>query len=596
MSEMEQENTPHANRRQVIVGAALLGAGAAVGGGLVTGCSSDDDKGNSGKLTERQQTLYIGGWQSNPPTNFNPCSTTATFPTRTNQMQLIYESLFQYDLRDGGMKPGLGASFTQDAQSITVKIQPDAKWHDGKPVTADDVVYTWDFGNRVTSLDWHADWVYLKGVTKVDEKTVKFELNPAKLNPLVIKASMCSTWVLPKHVWSEVEKTNTGVKLAEYMNEKPMGSGPYKLDSYNAQQVILVRYDDYWGKSVRGKLPAPKKIVHPIWTENSAYAAAFEKNEIDAMQVFVQKIWEMWEVKKLPVKTWYQKQPYHMPGSMPFLTFNTKKKGLDNPKVRRAIAFAIDYARIAEQAVSKTSDPAQSSLLLPLGGDQQYFDKANVEANGWKYDPAKAKEILEKDLGATKGSDGIYKLSDGTRLGKWKLQTPKGWSDWNASCQVVAENLKAIGIDVEIDFPEANDLTPKIRSGDYEMAMWYINAKSDPSTPWGRFRDVMDMRGAAPIGETTNQNWGRFEHPQVPELLDKAAVATGDQAKATFKELDTIFMQNAPMIPLVYRALDFFEVNESVWTGFPTEKNPTAAPTWIGAGVQWLYEITPKKK
>jgi peptide/nickel transport system substrate-binding protein len=80
----------------------------------------------------------------------------------------------------------------------------------------------------------------------------------------------------------------------------------------------------------------------------------------------------------------------------------------------------------------------------------------------------------------------------------------------------------------------------------------------------------------------------------VPALLDKAATATGDELKTTLLQLDTIFMQKAPMIPLMYRPLDFFEYNGSVWKGFPTEKNPTAPPTFSGAGVLWLYDISPK--
>lgn len=595
MSDMEHENTPHASRRQVIAGAALLGAGAVVGGGLVTGCSKDDDGGSgSGATTERQQTLYMAGWQWGPPPNWNPCNSTASFPTQGNQMQLVYESLFAFDLRDSSLKPQLGASFDMpDGKTIVVKLQPDAKFQDGKPVTADDVVYTFDLAKRNKDLSWSSAWEYLESVTKVDDKTVKFALNPTKTNPGMTKTNLCQTYILPKHLWTEYEKANP--KIMEFANNNPVGSGPYKVKSGDATQLIFERDDNYWGKSVRGKLPAPKKIVHPIFKDNAAGDLAFERGEVDVMQQFTPQIWKMWQDKKKPVGTWFTEPPYYIPGGMPMLVPNTKKPGLSNPKVRRALAYSIDYARIAEQAMSKYSDPANSSLILPKGSDAQYFDAENVKAKGWSYDPDKAKQILEGELGAKKGADGVYVLPDGTKLGGWKLQTPTGWTDWQTAIQVVAESAKKVGFGIELDYPQANQLTPNVQTGNFDLVLWYIGAQTTAATPWQRYRDVMDIRGLPDVGTNAYYNYGRFSDPRVGPLLDKAATATGDVLKATLKELDTIFMENAPMIPLMYRPLDFFEFNETVWTGFPTSKNPSAPPTFSGAGVLWLYEISPKK-
>ena len=593
MSDMEHEGTPHASRRQVIVGAALLGAGAAVGGGLVTGCGTGgSDSGD--KNDERHQTLFMAGWQWGPAPNFNPCSPTAGFPCQTNQMHLIYETLFAFDLRDSSLKPELGVSFDMpDGKTIVVKMQKDAKWQDGKPVTADDVVFTFDLGKRHPEVNWNSAWEYLAGVTKVDDTTVKFALNPERTNPGMTKTNLCQTYILPAHLWTEIEKSNA--KIVEYPNNQPVGSGPYKLGPVDQSKLSYLRDDNYWGKSLHnGQLPATKKIVHPIFKDNAAGNLAFESGEVDVMQQFTPQIWKMWEDKKKPVVTWFREPPYFIPGGMPMLVFNTAKPGLNNPKVRRAIAYSIDYARIAEQAMSKYSDPAQSSLLLPKGSDQQYFDAANVAANGWKFDPEKTKQILEGELGAKKGSDGIYVLPDGTKLGGWKVQTPTGWTDWQTAIQIVAESTKKVGLGIEVDFPEANQLTPNVQTANFDLVLWYIGAQTTAATPWQRFRDVMDMRGVNPAGQNAFYNYGRFSDPRVAPLLDKAATATGDELKKTYKELDTIYMQNAPMVPLMYRPLDFFEANESVWTGFPTEKNPTAPPTFSGAGMLWLYELKTK--
>lgn len=585
--------TGHPTRRHVLLGAAALG-GAALGGSALAACSSSKSStgGSGGTKDKRHQTLFVGGFQWATPTNFNPLNPNACWPTAANQMQLVYEALFAFNILDGSLKPQLAESLEQpDATTINVKLRKDAKWQDGKPVTADDVVYTYQLGKKHEELSYSAAWVYLDDVTKVDDQTVKFALKKSGPNPAMTKTNLAQVAILPKHLWEGIEQQNA--KIVEYTNMQPVGSGPYKVDKQDATQVALIRDDNYWGKSAHGKLPAPKYIVHPIFKDNAAGDLAFQNGEVDVMQQFTPQIWKMWQDKKLPIATWYDQPPYHVPGSIPMCVVNTKKKGLSDPKVRRALAFAIDYKRIAETAMSQYSDPANSSVIIPKGSESQFFNADAVAKNGWKNDPAAAKKILEEDLKATKGSDGVYKLPDGTRLGPWVMQTPTGWSDWQAALQIVVDNAKAVGMDVTAQFPQATNVTTAVQNGNFDLAVWYV-AGASPATPWQRFRDVLDKRGVPAPGTSGFYNYGRFEHPDVPGLLDKAAVAATGDLKAIFDQLDAIFMANAPMIPLMYRPLEFYEFNEKVWKGFPTSKNPSNPPMFQGAGVFWLYDLQAK--
>lgn len=213
-----------------------------------------------------------------------------------------------------------------------------------------------------------------------------------------------------------------------------------------------------------------------------------------------------------------------------------------------------------------------------------------MKANGWKHDPNMAQQILEKDLKAKKGSDGIYRLPDGTRLGPWTAQTPTGWSDWQSALRIVVDNAKAIGIDIQTQFPEAPQVTNSMQAGDFDLACWGVSGVS-PASPWQRFRDVMDSRGVPAPGKAAFYNYGRFHDPSVAGLLDAAASASGKDLEDVYTKLDKVFMKNAPMIPLMYRPLEFFEFNSSTWTGFPTAKHPTAPPQFSGAGNTWLFQI-----
>jgi peptide/nickel transport system substrate-binding protein len=239
--------------------------------------------------------------------------------------------------------------------------------------------------------------------------------------------------------------------------------------------------------------------------------------------------------------------------------------------------------------MSKYSIPANSSLVIPDGGEKQFFNEAAVKANGWTYDPAKAKDILEKELKATKGSDGVYVLPDGTRLGPWTARTPKGWTDWQTAINIVVQSAREAGFDISEDYPEAPVVTSKIQNGDFDLNLWYISG-AGPASPWKRFRDMLDMRGVAEIGQRANWDYGRFSDPAVADLLDKAGAASDPaDAKQYFDELDEIFMKNVPGIPLMYRPFEFYEFNESHWTGFPRSSDPSAPPTFQFGGIQVLY-------
>ena len=129
------------------------------------------------------------------------------------------------------------------------------------------------------------------------------------------------------------------------------------------------------------------------------------------------------------------------------------------------------------------------------------IDAAAVEADGWKFDPAKAVEILEGDLKAKKGSDGIYELPDGTKLGGWKLITPTGWTDWNTACEIVAKSAKEIGIGISTEFPQVPDDVGQDAERRLRHSCMYSYTGVNPASPWIRFRDAMDDRGVPAPGK-----------------------------------------------------------------------------------------------
>lgn len=370
---------PRLSRRRLLLYSSLFGGAAATGALSACGQSNGTGGDTAGRSGEAGETLFVAGFQWGPPNHFNPLGQSPAWPSGEDSIQLLYESLLRYDLLTGELGPGLGAELqTPDENTFAVPLQPGTRWQDGEPLTADDVVYRFELPKRHDQLDATV-WNHLTAV-EADGDAVVFHLDPDNPNPGVVRNAIRSFSILPKHLWEEYEAAGP---IDQHQNLEPVGSGPYQLVSHNPEHVGLERYDDYWGRDVYG-LPEPRLVNHPIFSGNEAGAIAFQEGRIDVMQQFTPELWRLWEEEGLPVGTWFKEEPYHLPGSIPMLIVNTTKPGLDDPRVRRALAFAIDYADIADKAMSRYSEPARSSLLLPTGAEEKYFDQAAVDAHGWR--------------------------------------------------------------------------------------------------------------------------------------------------------------------------------------------------------------------
>jgi peptide/nickel transport system substrate-binding protein len=576
----------------VILALALAGCTTPVAPGAETGAPAEAGSAPPaapGQLP-RNETLYMAGLQWGPFITFNVLAPNQTWPTNGPSM-LMFEALFAFNVATGEIDPLLAKELTfVDDSTMEITLQDGTTWQDGTPLTVDDVIFTFELAKTHDDLRYSLFWDYVTEMVATGDRTFQIKLNPEQLNIGQVKFWLHNERIIPKHIWEARAAGDT--PLSQFVDENPVGSGPYKLLNYTSERIALERYEEYWGKEVFGT-PAPRYVVHPIFDSNDAGNLAFQQGTVDLSQQFAPQIWQMWEEKGLPVGTWFTESPYHIPGNIPLLHINVHRPGLDNVLVRRALAYSINYAQIAETAMSRYSIPVQPSLVIPSGGEEKFYDAEQVAELGWEYNPERARQILEEELGATKGSDGIYVLPDGTRLGPYKVLAVYGWTDWMTAVELVAQSATEAGIDVTTEFPEQPVLVSQRNAGDFDMLIFTYQGASAAS-PWRRYREALDIRGVPPMGENAFWNWNRFEHPEVAELLDQAAAATDPEVQAQlYSQLDRIFLENIPVIPLMYRPLEFYEYNETVWSGFPNAENPSAAPMFQSAGVQILYQIGP---
>ena len=548
----------------------------------------------------RKETLYVNGVTWGPPQNFNPLSSNVSYPCNTGDvgMVVIYETLFVYNLLSGELDPLLATEYEWvDDYTLKVTINENAKFSDGEALTSDDVVYSYEIANRY-ELGWSQYWQFLDSVTAESDYTVIFKLKEDSYNPINITDSLFDVRIIPKHIWEQIEADNDNdiTKIWEVFNEDPIGSGPYKIDFYDDTKITIVRDDNYWGVALFGKLPEPKYITHPIFKDNAAGNTAFKAGEIDVSQQFIPQVWEMW-ADGTPIRTYLEELPYYIPGAMPHVIINVTKDGLKEPEVRKAIAMAIDYAKISEVAMSGYSADIVPGIALQIPSELKYIDAAETAPYEFTTDIDAANALLDS-IGAEIGADGIRVLPDGTRLGPYDIMCPFGWSDWNAAAEIVSESAKAIGVEIRTNFPEFPVWLNDRGVGNFDLLLSMPFTMFSSGQPWKRTYEIMYSVGVPPIGEMAFRDFGRYSNSRVDEILELIpTISDENELKELYTELDIIYLEDLPLIPLMYRPANFYTVNESVWTGFAKEGDNTGiAPIFplSGAGIYGLYNIENK--
>ncbi|HIT79747.1 MAG TPA: ABC transporter substrate-binding protein [Candidatus Faecivivens stercorigallinarum] len=557
--------------------------------------------------TPRNETLYFAGQQWGTINDWNPMSANSNNAMAIAQSDisrvLIYETLFMYNMIDGSMHGLLATDYewNEDQTELTVHMNPDAKWNDGTALTAEDVAYTFDTHVKYSSATGVDYANYIDSVEAVDEGTVVFHAKcddaGVSINPLKVLEYLPKVYVMQKAYLQTVEERNGSDAEAMKLDkmEDLVTSGPYKPYYDDDQKVVFIRDDNYWGQaeSMWGKLPVPKYIAHTIYADNNAGQVALAAGEVDVCQQFITDVQKLWEEQELPIMTYMDEAPYGLCTTMPTLWFNLTKPGLDQVEVRKAIAMAIDYDQIIASAMSNQSPTfaqVPRSIMNPTEAEQKLIDKdalADLQFNG--KDIAGANALLDEAGIVDTDGDGIRDI-DGVNL-SYKAECPTGWTDWNASLEIVAAAGKEIGIDISTYFPDTNTFYNDMTTFNFDIVMNGTNGAS-VSNPWGRAMQLLSS-SYNDLEINWSGNWGHYENARADELLALIPHETDEAVlKEYYTELSQIYLTDVPSVSLMYRPQLFYAVNETVWTNYP-EEGDDIPPTDCtdGYGVAALYEL-----
>lgn len=557
--------------------------------------------------TPRNETLYFNGQQWGAINAWNPIHSNANnfgISQNSSAREILYETLFMYNLLDGKLYPLLGTDYAwnDDKSELTVHLNQAAHWDDGTPVTAADVVGTYEF-NHEYSPSFPGGWdPYITGVEAKDDYTVVIKMaqtNGVTNNPLQGLQYIAQQYVMCKAYLDKVVERNGGdqPKVQDDLMEDFVASGPYKRYYNDDQKVIFVRDDNYWGAdaSMWGSLPVPKYLGHNLFADNAAGNLAFSNGEVDVSQQFNIDIPQMMETNP-NISAFIDEAPYNMCVTMPTAWLKLDVPGLDQKAVRQAIAYAVDYDQIVSAAMGgqcPTFSAVPRSVMNPTDGEQALIDKEALKPYQFAgNDIDRANKVLD-DAGILDTDGDGYRELNGTKI-HLQAACPTGWSDWEASMEIVAAAGKKIGIEIETYYPEASTyMSDMLTTGQFEICMWSPSGAS-PTCPWGRVRALMSSEFAGITSNNWSGNFGWFRNDRADELIQAIPTMEDSQLKAAYTELSQIYLDEVPSFSLMYRPELFHNTNESVWSGFPALGDGDNIPPTDctdGYGIAALYNL-----
>lgn len=532
-------------KRSLTVVAATL----AIGALALTGCGAGNTSGSAAKGGSASNGLLTIPREDTATftSNFNPFSPNALPMTQ----QSVFEPLLIVNPVKGEPVPWLGASWKadKDGKGVTFTLRDGVKWSDGQPLTADDVVYTFDLQKKI-----QGGFDYLAKVSAIDAHTVRFDFNKAYSPGLYEVGQQV---IAPKHVWSKIADP------AKATNDNPVGTGPYtQVSHFQTQSFELDKNPNYW-QPEKQQLTGIRMLA---FAGNSGANLALQNGDVDWSDQFIPNV----------QKTYIDKDPAHRhfwyptTGGTINWQLNTTKAPFNDPVVRKALSMAVDRDQVDSLGMSGYTHPADCTGLSDAYAS--WRDQSIVDNCDWtKLNVDKANQMLD-DAGYKKGTDGIRTLKDGKPF-QFKFSVGSASSDWLSVGQIISKNMEKLGVKVEVNSPDWSQVVSGYTDGSFDSGIVWSNAGA---TPYEFYRGVMSQKVVVPVGQKANENYHRFGDADATATLEELAATPEPGAQKTLvNSLEARFNDVAPVIPL-FSGPAWGAYTDQRFTGWPSNDNPYA--------------------
>jgi len=533
-----------ADQRRLVIAAA---AGILAIGLAACGSSTSSGSGGGSKGTSSSATLTM---ESSPESTitqaFNPFAPTQA-AYGMGSTGLIYEPLIQFDLANPSISyPWLATAYKwgNGGKQITFTIRSGVKWNNGSAMTPADVAYTFDLvkANKAINLGGLA----ISSVT-TSGSNVTLTFPSSQYTNL---QQIAGTAIVPKAVWSKAGNPGT------FADPNPVGTGPYMLQSFTPQGYTLKKNPFYWQPS---KVKVAK-VFFPVYTSNTGALSALFSGQITWTGNFIPGLQKQF-VDKSPAFHHF----WEAPGGTNSLMPNLNKWPTNQLPVRKAISLAINRTVIASEGEAGLENPVTNATGLTLPEYQAWSAPVASLTNSATAQTAAAENVL-KSAGYTKGSNGFFQK--GGKTVQLTIVDPSAYTDYAEDDSLVAQELRAAGIDATFQGLAVTAWNTDVADGDFQMTMHWSNGGITPFQMYNGW-----LNSALATGNSATGDYERLNDPALnADLAKLSAAGTVSAQTAALVPLEKYVAANLPIIPTT-TASQWFEYNSQNFVGWPTQSN-----------------------
>lgn len=486
---------------------------------------------------DTDQTLYfhLGG----SPNTLNPLFASSLYEFIV--INTLYDSPFAFDqdflwFVDETVVEHFEES--EDFRTVTIKLNPDLKWHDGHPVTADDFVFSWQqiLSDEVPSFTHKPGTDKITDVVAVDEHTVRFVQD----DPTATRLWNLLYPVVPKHIFEKGKEENPDLKTGEYYNNQsrnPVGWGPYKIVEWvENDKIVLERWEDYHGDK-----PYFKRVVFKIIPDATVALLSFEKGDVDYLRALSSQQFAVETQRdsftEMGYKVWSPEWAFsyigwNMDGSNPFFA---------DKRVRYAMTHAMNRPLIKEK-ISYNLTTYCEGIYHP---DSWMF---NPDIEMLTYDLDKAAALLD-EAGWTVDPDSGWRTKeiDGKEV---EFEFTLTFSQGNPTAVKIAsifqQDLKKLGVRMKTQVIEWSVFLEKARNHEFQAQMAGWGTGTDPDTGWNLWRSDQYEQGRNYVGYSNETVDKLFEEGRKEFDFEKRKLVYQKIHKEIYDDQPYTWLFNSP--------------------------------------------------